>query len=225
MSPVADHVLNRLTALLPLPARQAALPPELRKLHRSFLRSLVERGRVMTESEIAAMAPGGDGSAAIWTLASLDLIVLGMTGAPVGAYPVTTERTPHEVTVDGTRIWAMCAFDAVSVEPMFGTPVVTRSRCPVTGAEILIEQRGGRIATVRPSPAVQVGVWWRNPGAVAARNFCPGIMFLRDTTAALQWQAGLTVDHEFCSLEDAVEAGARFFRPLLEQRMPEPAGV
>jgi mercuric reductase len=217
MSQVVDYAVNRLTSLLPLGARQAALPRPLQALHRAFLRSLVERGRPLNEAEISALVPGGDAFTALWTLVSMDLVVVDGRNRPVGAYPVTTERTPHAIHVNGNTIWAMCAFDAVSVEPMFGLPVMTASRCPITGAEIHIEQRGGRIVQVSPSPDVQVGIWWRSPGSVAARNFCPGVMFLRDRTAALQWQAGQIADHDFAGVEEAAEAGARFFKPLLAE--------
>jgi mercuric reductase len=215
MSQVVEYALNRLLGLLPLAARQATLSPELRKVHHAFLRSLVERGRPLTEAEIAAAAPGHDALTAVWTLASLDLIVLGRNGLPVGAYPVTTETTPHQVTVNGNSIWAMCALDAVAVAPMFNTKVSIHSRCPVTGAEITIKMSGGGIVELMPGPEVQLGVWWRDPGAVAAKNFCPGVMFLRDIAAARVWQGGHAADHDFSPIGDAAHVAERFFRPLM----------
>jgi mercuric reductase len=215
MSQLADYALNRLTGLLPLAARQAALSPDLRKLHHGFLRSLVERGRPLTEAEIAVSVPGHDALTAVWILSSMDLIVLNRDGLPAGAYPVTTEKTPHEVRVNGNTIWAMCALDAVSVAPTFHTKTVVRSRCPVTGSEIAIEMSGSTILDVTPTADVQIGVWWRDPGAVAARNFCPGVMFLRDLAAARMWHAGRAADHDFAPLVDAVAVGERFFRPLV----------
>ncbi len=59
-----------------------------------------------------------------------------------------------------------------------------------------------------------MGVWWRNPGSIAARNLCPGIVFLRDRQAARAWQAG-QVEHDVAPLADAADAGGRFFRPLI----------
>jgi len=218
MSQVTDYALNRLISLLPLPQRQATLSPELRKLHQAFLRSLVERGRPLTEAEIAAALPGRDAFAAVWTLSSLDLIVLDRHGRPAGAYPVTTERTPHEVSVNGNTIWAMCAFDAVAVAPMFNAEVAIRSRCPVTGDEIAVSMKGNDVISISPGSDVQVGMWWRDPGAVAARNFCPGLMFLRDRTAAVQWQGGRVADHDFATIATMAEVGARFFQPLLAEK-------
>jgi mercuric reductase len=215
MSRISDYTVNRLTGVLPLADRQAALPPKLQQLHRAFLRSLVDRGRPMTRAEIAAIAPGGDATAAIWMLAANDLIVLDAHGNPVGAYPITTQETPHKIQMGATAIWAMCAFDAAAVAPAFDQHVVVTSRCPITGEEIVVEQRGTTILSAHPSGDIQVGVWWRDPGACAARNFCPGVVFLADRPAALKWQAGDPKNREFAGIADAIEAGAAFFRPLV----------
>lgn len=220
MSQLSDYALDRLRSILPLAHRQAALSLELRTLHRAFLHTLVEQGRAMSSDEIADFAPGRDTALAIWILAAADLIVLGRDGHPVGAYPITVEPTPFELTIDGASLYAMCAFDAVSVAPMFDAAVAIRSRCPITGVELRLEQRGGELVQAAPSSDVQVGIWWRNPGSVAARNLCPGIVFLRDRAAALAWQAGDTDDHDIANLYDAIDAGARFFRPLVAEERP-----
>lgn len=218
MSQISDAGLKKLISLLPLPERHAALAPELQRLHAAFLRSLVERGRPLSIEEMETMAPGGDVLNAVWTLAANDLIVLDPLGRPVGAYPVTMEQTPHRVHVKGNDISAMCAFDAVSVAPMFGTEVVIHSRCPMTGEPIKIEQHDRKIVKVLPSPAVMVGVWWRHPGPVAARTLCAGIVFLRDRAAAEAWRAADTANRDVVSLDDAIDAGVRFFKPLLEEK-------
>ncbi len=213
MSQVSEYALARLQSLLPLAQRQAALSPELRRIHQHFLQSLIDKGHPPTRDEIAALASGNDAAFAIWILAAADLIVLGRDGSPAGAYPVTAEPTPYRVTIGNTCVCAMCALDAVSVAPMFDTRVIVESRCAVTGVEIHIEQEGNRVLRAS-APELQVGIWWRNPGSIAARNLCPGIVFLRDRAAARAWQDDLG-DHEFAELADAIDAGGRFFRPLV----------
>jgi mercuric reductase len=109
----------------------------------------------------------------------------------------------------------MCAIDAVAVAPMFNTKVSIHSRCPVSGAEVAVKMSGSAILELMPGPDVQIGVWWREPGAVAAKNFCPGVMFLRDIAAARTWQGGRSSDHDFASIAEAVQVAERFFRPLM----------
>lgn len=215
MSTLRDAMFHRLNDLLPLAERQATLAPDLRRVHQQILRSLVERGRPLSIPEIAEMVPAHDAFAAIWTLKSLDLIVLDALGHPAGAYPVTVEQTPHEVSVNGNKIFAMCALDAVAVAPMFDTRTEIRSRCAVTCDEIAITMKGSEIVTMTPGPDVQIGVWWRDPGSIAARNFCPGIMFLRDRVAAEKWRGSRTADHDFAPVSEAVEVARRFFLPLI----------
>ena len=222
MSEVADSVLARLESLLPLASRQASLPPELQALHRAILRSLADRGRPLSNPEIRALMPGHSPSVVLWTLASEDLVVLKDGRSLVGAYPLTTEPTPHEILINGNRLWAMCAMDALSVAPLFDSTVEIASECPVTGAAIHLRMKGEQLLDVAPGPAVQLGVWWRDPYTCAARNFCPGVMFLRDGDAARLWQNGRSVDHDFAPLPLAVEVAARFFRPFFVEA-PAPA--
>jgi hypothetical protein len=215
MSKISDYTVSRLTGVLPLADRQAALSPQLQHLHRAFLRSLVERGRPLTHAEVTTLAPGGDATAALWALAADDLIVLDQLGNPVGAYPLTVQQTPHRVQIGGTGIFAMCAFDAVAVAPAFEQKTIVRSRCPITGDDVVVEQDGTTLFSARPSGDIQVGVWWRDPGSCAARNFCPGVVFLADRPAALKWQAGDPKNREFAGIKDAIEAAAAFFKPVV----------
>ena len=222
MSEVADHALARLVSLLPLASRQASLPRELRVLHRAILRSLAERGRPLSDPEIQALMPDHSPSVVLWTLAAEDLVVMKHGRTLVGAYPLTTEPTPHEVLINGNRLWAMCAMDALAVAPLFDASVDIASECPVTGAAIRLSMKGEQLVDVTPGPSVQLGIRWRDPYTCAARNFCPGIMFLRDVEAAQRWQNGRVADHDFAPLPVAVEVAARFFRPFFVDA-PAPA--
>ena len=217
MSEVVDSTLARLVSLLPLASRQANLPHELRALHRAILRSLAERGRPLSNPEIQALMPHHSPAVVLWTLASVDLVVLKDDQGLVGAYPLTTEPTPHEILINGNRLWAMCAMDALSVAPLFDASVEIASECPVTGAAIRLRMKGEQLLDVAPDPAVQLGVWWRDPYTCAARNFCPGVMFLRDIEAARLWQHGRLEDHDIAPLPLAVDVAARFFRPFFAE--------
>lgn len=212
MSDNVDRVLERLVSLFPLPLRQAALPAPLRRVHQAMLRSLVERGTALDDD--TAFTSDAELSRAIAALAADDLIVVA-DNRVIGAYPFTTEPTPHQITVNGHALWTMCALDALAVAPVFDVAVSIASHCPASGSAVEIEMRGDRLVSVRPGPEIQVGFAWRAPGTCAARNFCPGITFLRDGEALQQWRKGRDVDHDAITLEEAVVVAVRFFGPLM----------
>lgn len=211
---VAQSVL-RLNRLLPLKARQDRLPPELRELHRAVIRSLVTRGCPPTREEMGVRLGPDQVDGALTRLGVDDLVVLSKDGRDiVGAYPVTSENTPHQIRINGQTIHAMCALDALSVAPMFGVALAIESRCRVTDAEIHIEQEGERIIAARPR-TVRVGVRWQAPSGSAAHSLCMEMVFLQDEQAAERWHGGDLQNHSLFDLEQAVAFGARYFRPLL----------
>jgi mercuric reductase len=201
--------------LLPLKARQSRLPPELRELHRAVIRSLVMRGRPPGREEVAESVGCDQVDAALARLGEDDLVVLSEDRREIlGAYPVTTENTPHLVHVSGQTIHAMCAVDALSVGPMFDVPLTIESRCRVTDAQIHIELDGERIIATHPQ-SVRVGVRWQAPSGSAAHSLCMEMVFLQDEEAAGHWHGGDLESHSLFNLEQAVAFGACYFRPLL----------
>ena len=115
------------------------------------------------------------------------LVVLDAKGGDVvGAYPMTTEETPHKVAVNGNKIYAMCAVDALSVGVMFNTETLIQSSCHVTGAPVSIHQRGKEILEANPS-GVRVGVRWQRLIDTCAHVMCRQMVFLRDEATAQAW--------------------------------------
>ena len=187
------RAIERLHSRLPLLVRQRTLPPALADLHRAILRSLAERGRVLSRDGTAAALKGGDVDDALERLGREDLVVLNESGTEaVGAYPLTAEATPHRLKLNGQLVSAMCALDALSVGPMFDTEVEIHSRCHVSGESIDIHQRGQEVLAATPSPEVRVGVRWQQPSACAAHSMCLEMVFLKDEPTALTWQNGDT---------------------------------
>ena len=224
--------LTHLQQLLPLKKRQQALSPPLRMVHRAILRSLAETGHPPRQAEIAAML--GSKRSAIHALATLgknDLVILN---APVtfdekthqlivpeevevlGAYPMTTEKTPHKVEINGHVVNAMCAVDALALSPMFGWDTRIESRCHVTGIPIRIRQKGTELTEVNPSAELRVGIRWQSACAGAAHTLCTEMVFLNDAETANMWRGTDTASIEVLTLPEAVELGAAFFLPLLE---------
>ncbi|MDA8364424.1 MAG: alkylmercury lyase family protein [Gammaproteobacteria bacterium] len=227
------QALRHLHDLLPLKERQQSLEKPLVEVHRAILRSLVERGRPLTGDEIAGML-GSKGAAAqtVALLGSYDLVVRNeltvqdsKTGAlvvldakggdVVGAYPVTTETTPHKITVNGHDLYAMCAVDALAVGPMFNVETSIQSRCHVTGEPISIHQKGKEILGAKPSNNIQVGVRWQRLIDCCAHVMCRQMVFLKDPETAIAWQNMDPLSIELFTLEETIEFGGAFFLPLL----------
>jgi len=209
--------VQRLNSQLPLKLRQAALPPELANVHRATLASLANQGRPPNREELQELLAGEDVDAALTRLANDDLVVLNAAGTDIaGAYPMTTETTPHHLRVNQQPVNAMCALDSLSVGPMFNAEVEISSHCQVTGTAITIHMQGESLQEVSPSPDVHVGVRWQNPSACAAHSMCLEMVFLKDQPTALEWQAGDTENTSLFNLQDAVAFGAGFFTPLLQ---------
>ena len=226
------QVLNRLQSLLPLKKRRRALPPPLRMVHRAILKSLAETGKPPTQAEIAAML-GSKQSAvhALGVLGSNDLLILNV---PVtqeakthqlkvdervevrGAYPMTSENTPHRVILCGHTVNAMCAVDALAISPMFGHETWIESRCHVTGEPIRIFQHGVQILEASPSPDIRVGIRWQPTSNCAADTICTEMVFLKNENVANGWRNMDPTSIDILTLAQAAELGIAFFLPLLE---------
>jgi len=228
------EALRHLHSVLPLKRRQESLPPHLRSLHRFILRSLAEQGHPPRRAEIAAML-GSERSAlnALAVLGTSDLVVLNSRCTKdaatkryiledpegveiVGAYPMTTAKTPHEVKVFGQSIHAMCALDALAIAPMFCTETWIESRCHETGNPVRIHQNDMKILEARPA-GVYFGIRWQKVEGCAARGLCKEMVFLDDVTTARAWQDTDPEAIEVFSLREALEFGAAFFVPLVEE--------
>lgn len=225
--------LAHLQKLLPLKKRQESLSPPLRMVHRAILRALAETGEPPTQTEIAAML-GSKRSAvhALGVLAKNDLVVLNTpvtmderihqpiaaeTAEVVGAYPMTTENTPHKVMIGGHSVNAMCAVDALVISPMFGRETRIESRCHITGTPIGVLQKGTEILDTSPSPGVRVGIRWQSFCEHAAHSLCTEMVFLKDADTARLWRETAPASIEIFTLPEAIELGTAFFLPLLEE--------
>jgi len=207
----------RLNSQLPLKARQQQLPSALVAAHRLVLRRLVGQGRPPTEAELTAVLGAESLTAELQRLGADDLVVLDAAGRrPVGAYPVTIEHTPHHVSVNGHRIYAMCALDAVSIAPLFAAEVLIESNCHVRHTPIVIRMRDSEVLAVQPGQEVTIGIRWQMPSAVAAHSMCMEMVFLKDRETALSWQGGDTAHISLFTLPEAVAFGKAFFSPLFQ---------
>jgi hypothetical protein len=209
--------LARLNSQLPLKARQDRLPAALKSVHQQVLRCQVTQGRPPNLDELKAQLGEENLEAGLKRLGTDDLVVLDAAGKlPLGAYPVTSEHTPHKISVNGHSIHAMCALDAVSVAPLFDADVLIESSCHVCKTPISIRMHGSDVIDVQPSTDVTIGIRWQMPSAVAAHSMCMQMVFLKDRRTALAWQQDDAEHISLFSLADAVTFGKSFFLPLLD---------
>jgi Alkylmercury lyase len=206
----------RLNELLPLKARQDRHAPALQALHRAVIASLVRGGRPPTRAEVAARVGEQQVDAALAQLGNDDLIVLSADRRDIlGAYPVTSDPTPHALEVNGHTIHAMCALDALAVAPLFDCTVNIRSHCRVTGETIAIRQNGECLDCAHPV-TVRVGVRWQVPSDDgAAHSLCTEMVFLKDDKIATRWHGRDLQNHSVYTLEQAQAFAVDYFRPLL----------
>lgn len=216
-----SDALDKLTARLPLAARQAALPPDAAAMHRAVLRGFGLQGQPPGCAALARRFPGRDSAATLRRLAQADLVVLRPGTDPsspeiAGAYPFTLEDTGHVVRVGPCETHAMCALDALGVGPLLDRATTVVSRCHVRGTPIHVRQDRARVVTARPSRDLHVGIAWRTPKGCAAHSLCREMVFLGDGAVARTWVGADADRREAYALEEALALAADFFRPLLD---------
>src|SRR5207253_7554575 len=111
---------------------QAALPAELRELHRAVLTAFAGSGTAPTVAWINDRASllGLDTRKALHDLDQADLVHTA-DGVVTVAYPFSGVPTRHRVQFeDGPAVWAMCAVDALGIPAMTGRNVAIASTDP-----------------------------------------------------------------------------------------------
>ena len=215
MTPKLEKALNRLQGILPLKTRQDACSKQIKELHQQAIRSFVDKGRILAREEMAQYVSNLE--EAVDVLKDRDMVVFSDNGEPLGAYPFTMEAREHSVQVNGHRVYAMCALDALAVAPMFGMETQIDSRCRVSGDPVNIRMSGNKILNPDEAGDIHFGIIWgaANADISCANSLCMEMMFLRDGETARQWLADDPETREVFTLQEAVEFGGRFFSPLV----------
>ncbi|MDX1592759.1 MAG: alkylmercury lyase family protein [Gammaproteobacteria bacterium] len=212
-----DHARDgyrRLNAIVPLAERRDALPPAWRRAHREILAGFARDCRPPSRRDLALMAWIDDAGALLDRLAADDLAVVDAAGEIAGAYPFTTEPTPHRVTLGPVEVHAMCAVDALAIAPMLDVATRIDSVCAVTGTPVRVRMRGMEIREATPA-TLRVGIHWAKPArGPTAHSLCRRMLFLADAAAARGWQAEAPESRRLYTLGQAVDLGAAFFVPL-----------
>jgi mercuric reductase len=215
MNDKLEKALTRLNSILPLKRSQDSCAPQVRELHRQMLQSYVASGRVPSTQEMARWV--SDVPGALDRLRDLDLVTFGADGAATGAYPFTMEEREHKVEINGHRVHAMCALDALAIGPMFDAATAITSRCALTGSPVRIRMAATKVLNLAEVRDLQLGIAWAAADAElsCAHSLCLQMVFLRDSATARQWLDADPEGREVFALPQAVQFARRFFAPLL----------
>lgn len=195
---------------------QAALPPELRALHRTILSAFVDTGTAPTTTWMSerADALGLNPGQALARLAEADLVHTA-GGAVTVAYPFSGTPTPHRVQLDdGPAVWAMCGADALGIPLMIHRSATISSTDPHTGEAIRIRWHGGAW-TWEPTGTVML-IAATTGCTTAAEATCRHIHFFTSRGhAEAHLQANPALAGEIYEGPDAIEVGGIIFGSLL----------
>ncbi len=124
----------------------------------------------------------------------------------VGFWGLTgLEMPPHEIFLDGGKLWAWCAWDTPFPPRRLGARLDVHSRCPTTGQEIMLRVAPEDVESVEPATAVVSFLEPSHPfDAEVISSFCHYVHFLVDGEAGERW-ISLICDR----LEDRPGCGVR----------------
>jgi len=200
-----SYALDKLNTVLPLVERQRKLSFEEQKCHRNILSEFSKSGRVPDTVPLTILKK----------LYKNDLIVLDNSNKIIGAYPFSLRKTDHHIFNENIDLYAMCAFDAVAIAPLFLIKLNIVSQCYVTKETIEIGQDSEQVISVKPSREIYVGIRWQSAGSCSADSLCLEMIFLKDKNIANVWK-GDDKDRSIFSLTDAIDFSVSYFKPLLQ---------
>lgn len=104
----------------------------------------------------------------------------------VSIYPFSLEPTEHRIILeDGTRLFAMCAVDALGMPMMFNRNVKIVSRCKECQQEMVFEIKNGKIAYMSHQDATICSL--KTQVYPAAETTCPLVNFFCSKKHADEW--------------------------------------
>jgi len=130
----------------------ASLTAEEHAVTRVVFRSLLEGRGIRPEAVAATLA-------AIERVVN-DLIERGTlergvnSGELVGARGLSLAKTPQRLAIDGRRLYAFCAVDAVGIPAAIRVDARVESLCHVCGARVSLALSGGTVTDASPGAVI-----------------------------------------------------------------------
>ncbi|MCX4672667.1 alkylmercury lyase family protein [Streptomyces sp. NBC_01381] len=197
--------------------RRAPAERGLRAVHQAVLRHFAASGQAPPTAALETVAAEAGRSAAevLAELAREDFLTLDEGGRIQAAYPFSATPTAHQVTLaSGTRVWSMCAIDALGISAMLAEDAVITSSDPVSGEPVTVTGRGGRMRWEPASTVVIVAR--RSCSGPAATVCCDALNFFTSAASARSWLAQHPdVQGKMVDQARAEEIGRQTFGPVL----------
>jgi hypothetical protein len=183
------------------------------QVRRFIFRTFLELGRAPKVEEIrsALKLSLEEVTECLESLKEKDLVLIETdTQNIIAACPFSVIPTPHRVVLkSGKEIYALCAFDALSIPFMLDQDAVILSLCHYCKKEIKIEVKDGRITPAEPHTTL-IWVSKRIGHGCTVPIKCSSMNFFCSPTYLSNWQA-----------ENPNEEGYIFnvFQPLKSERL------
>jgi len=108
----------------------------------------------------------------------------------IGFWGLSIGPMPHQMTVNGQRIYAWCAWDTLFLPELLAATAEIQSSCPTTGRRISLTVEGTEVTSRDPVETVLSFLHRDRPfDADTIRNFCHYVHFFANPDAAAEWTA------------------------------------
>ncbi len=197
----------------------AKLDPEEDGIRKFILRKLAGTGKAPSLREIGEEMGHASMEFVNRTVEKLERadILTRKGGEIVSAYPFSAQETRHHVVfANGSRVYALCANDALGIHFMLNEPITILSRCPRCEGEIEVTVKNGRIDSRKPEEMLEF-VSERERCGCTAETCCPYINFFCSVEHLASWREKNPelADGETYTLDDALRHGRMIFEDYL----------
>lgn len=209
--------IAKLSRILPLKTRLDELDKDRARIYFSILHGFYQLGRAPLLCELREEHTNAQQR--LSDLAGLDMLTLDDSGEIKGCYPFTMEDRGHTMHLNGFKVHAMCALDALAPSSMFACNSIVESECAVTGGTIRIELDEQTVTNPDQAADIHLGINWMAADSCrsCSDSLCTEMLFLKDSVTAQQWLNEDSENREIYDLPQAISFSTGFFVPRLKQ--------
>jgi alkylmercury lyase len=186
-----------------------------------MIRLLAQAGRPVTRDHaLDAVAESGVDHATADAL--LDAWTERNDSGEIVGLGITSNPTPHRMTIDGVPMWAWCGMDTLIFVHLLDKPATIESKAPGSGEVVRLHADPSGITEVDPAGAVATQrVPGRDQVDLSTKNgiwgtFCHHNFFFPNRAEAAKWAAGrddiaiLSIPDAFATARDIAGALLRY---------------